>query len=45
MPRRRTSSFVQDSRINPVTKKIEPKRIYRGKQDDLVFAAGAYKPE
>lgn len=31
--------------FNPVTKKIEPKRIYWEKHDNLVFAAGAYKPE
>jgi len=30
---------------NPVSKKIEPKRMYWEKYDNLVFAAGAYKPE
>jgi cytochrome c len=30
---------------NPMTKKIEPKRQYRQRADDLVFAAGAYKPD
>ena len=28
---------------NPVTKKIEPKRMYWEKHDGLVFACGAYK--
>jgi len=28
---------------NPVSKKIEPKRMYWEKHDDLVFACGAYK--
>jgi cytochrome c len=31
--------------FNPVSKKIEPKRIYWERHDNLVFAAGAYKPE
>ena len=31
--------------FNPVTKKIEPKRIYWERHDNLVFAAGAYKPD
>src|SRR4051794_31844434 len=30
--------------FNPVSKKIEPKRIYWERYDNLVFAAGAYKP-
>src|ERR1700756_4577257 len=30
---------------NPVSKRIEPKRMYWEKYDNLVFAAGAYKPE
>lgn len=31
--------------INPkVTKKVEPKRVYWEKHDNLIFAAGAYKP-
>jgi cytochrome c len=30
---------------NPVSKKIEPKRMYWEKHDNLVFACGAYKPE
>ena len=29
--------------FNPVTKQIEPKRMYWEKHDNLVFAAGAYK--
>jgi len=31
--------------FNPVSKKIEPKRMYWEKYDNLVFACGAYKPE
>ena len=31
--------------FNPVSKKIEPKRMYWEKHDNLVFAAGAYKPD
>jgi len=31
--------------FNPVTKKIEPKRTYWEKHDNLVFACGAYKAE
>jgi signal transduction histidine kinase len=30
--------------FNPVTKKVEPKRVYWEKHDNLIFAAGAYKP-
>jgi len=30
---------------NPVSKRIEPKRMYWEKYDNLVFAAGAYKPD
>ena len=29
--------------FNPVSKKIEPKRVYWEKHDNIVFAAGAYK--
>ena len=29
--------------FNPVSKKIEPKRMYWERHDDLVFACGAYK--
>ena len=31
--------------FNPMTKKIEPKEMYWEKHDNMVFAAGAYKPE
>ena len=31
-------------RVNPVTLKLEGKRMYYEKHDNLVFAAGAYKP-
>ena len=31
-------------RFNPQTKKIEDKRMYFERHDNLVFAAGAYKP-
>ncbi len=31
--------------FNPMTKKIEPKRQYWQRHDDLVFAVGAYKPD
>jgi cytochrome c len=31
--------------FNPVSKKIEPKRVYFEKFDNLVFACGAYRPE
>ena len=31
--------------FNPVSKKIEPKRMYFEKYDNLVFACGAYKAE
>ena len=31
--------------FNPQSKKVEPKRMYWEKHDNLVFAAGAYKPE
>ena len=30
--------------FNPVSKKVEPKRVYWEKHDNLVFSAGAYKP-
>jgi signal transduction histidine kinase len=29
--------------FNPVTKKVEPKRVYWEKHDGLLFSAGAYK--
>jgi cytochrome c len=31
--------------FNPATKKVEPKVMYFEKHDDVIFAAGAYKPE
>jgi len=31
--------------FNPMTKKVEPKRQYWERVDDVVIAAGAYKPE
>jgi signal transduction histidine kinase len=44
---RKEKSGWQDlaGRINPVTKKMEDKRMYWERHDDLVFAAGAYKPK
>lgn len=44
---RKQKSGWQDlsGRINPVTKKMEDKRMYWERHDDLVFASGAYKPE
>jgi signal transduction histidine kinase len=40
------SSGWQEFRFfNPVTKKIEPKRQYWERHDDLVFATGAYKKD
>jgi signal transduction histidine kinase len=38
-----TSGWQDFTFFNPVTKKIEPKRMYWEKHDDLVFACGAYK--
>jgi len=40
-----TSGWQDFKFYNPVQKKIEPKRMYWEKYDNLVFAAGAYKPE
>jgi len=40
-----TSGWQDFKFYNPVQKKIEPKRMYWAKYDNLVFAAGAYKPE
>jgi signal transduction histidine kinase len=31
--------------FNPASKKVEPKMMYFEKYEDVVFAAGAYKPE
>ena len=41
--RKGTSGWQDFTFFNPVTKKIEPKRMYWEKHDDLVFACGAYK--
>lgn len=38
-----TSGWQDFKFFNPVTKKIEPKRMYWEKHDGLVFACGAYK--
>jgi cytochrome c len=38
-----TSGWQDLSFFNPVTKQIEPKRMYWEKYDNLVFACGAYK--
>jgi cytochrome c len=43
--RKGTSGWQDIAFFNPVSKKIEPKRIYWEKYDNLVFAAGAYKPQ
>jgi signal transduction histidine kinase len=43
--RKGTSGWQDIDFFNPVSKKIEPKRIYWERYDNLVFAAGAYKPE
>ena len=41
---RTTAKGWQDYKFfNPVSKKIEPKRMYWERHDDLVFACGAYK--
>ena len=40
-----TSGWQDFKFYNPVSQKIEPKRMYWEKYDNLVFAAGAYKPE
>jgi len=37
-----TSGWQDFKFFNPVTKKIEPKRAYWEKHDNLVFACGAY---
>ena len=38
-----TSGWQDFKFYNPVSKKIEPKRMYWEKYDNLVFACGAYK--
>jgi hypothetical protein len=41
---RKSPSGWQDYKFfNPVSKKVEPKRMFWEKYDDIVFAAGAYK--
>ena len=40
-----TSGWQDFKFFNPVTRKIEPKRAYWEKHDNLVFACGAYKPQ
>lgn len=40
-----TSGWQDFKFFNPVSKRIEPKRMYWEKHDNLVFACGAYKPE
>ena len=40
-----TSGWQDFTFFNPVSKKIEPKRMYWEKYDNLVFAAGAYKAQ
>jgi signal transduction histidine kinase len=40
-----TSGWQDFKFYNPVQKKIEPKRMYWEKYDNLVFAAGSYKPD
>jgi hypothetical protein len=39
------SGWLDFQFFNPVSKKVEPKRMYWEKYDNLVFAAGAYKPD
>ena len=40
----RANNGWQDYKFfNPVSKKVEPKRMYWERYDDLVFACGAYK--
>ncbi|NKE67507.1 histidine kinase [Ramlibacter sp. RBP-2] len=39
-----TSGWQDFKFFNPVNKQIEPKQMYWEKHDNLVFAAGAYKP-
>jgi signal transduction histidine kinase len=40
-----TSGWQDFKFFNPVTKKIEPKRAYWEKHDNLIFACGAYKAQ
>ena len=41
--RKGTSGWQDFTFFNPVSKKIEPKRMYWEKHDGLIFACGAYK--
>lgn len=43
--RKENSGWQDFSFFNPQTKKVEPKKMYWEKHDNLVFAAGAYKPQ
>ena len=45
MAQKQESGWQDFKFFNPVTKKIEPKRMYFEKYDNLVFAAGAYKAQ
>jgi signal transduction histidine kinase len=43
---RKAASGWQDIKFfNPVTKKVEPKRVYWERHDDLLFSSGAYKAQ
>ncbi len=44
MAQKQSSGWQDFKFFNPVTKKIEPKKMYFEKYDDLVFACGAYTP-
>lgn len=43
--RTHTSGWQDFEFYNPVSKRIEPKRMYWEKHDNLVFACGAYKAQ
>lgn len=43
--RKEISGWQDFQFFNPQTKKVEPKRMYWEKHDNIVFAAGAYKPQ
>lgn len=40
--RKQPNGWIDYKFFNPVTKKVEPKRAYWERHDDLVFTAGAY---
>ena len=44
MAQKQGSGWQDFKFFNPVSKKIEPKKMYFEKYDDLVFACGAYTP-